>query len=323
MNRPAKLKVAVLMGGDSAEREVSLHTGGQVLEALDPTRYRAVGVDAAVLKKPGGHAALAGVDVVFIALHGPGGEDGAVQGYLEWLGLPYTGSGIAASAVAMDKDLCKRVLRDAGVPVPWSLRVTRDTAPEAFAEAPLPLVAKPNRQGSSFGLTIVRERGDVEGAVARALRYDDACLLEEFVSGTEITVAALGNDCPRILPVIEIVPRGEYYDFASKYEEGGSRHIIPARIGQEAMRRAVEYARLSHLALGCSGMSRTDMMVRDDEALVLEVNTIPGMTRTSLLPDAAAAAGIAFPALLDGLIADALRRRPAGQTLGARAETQA
>lgn len=307
MTQGAKLKVAVLMGGDSAEREVSLNTGRQVLEALDAARYEAFSVDASVLRRPDGQSALEGADVVFIALHGPGGEDGAIQGYLEWLGLPYTGSGVAASAVAMDKDLCKRVLRDAGVPVPWSRRVAREATLED-GDAPLPVVVKPNRQGSSFGMTIVREAGDLPAAIERALRYDDACLLEEFVAGTEITVAALGNGCPRILPVIEIVPKGAYYDYASKYEEGGSRHIIPARIAPEAARKAAEYARRCHVALGCAGMSRTDMMVRGEDVTVLEVNTIPGMTRTSLLPDAAAAAGIPFPALLDGLIADALNK---------------
>jgi D-alanine-D-alanine ligase len=303
-----KLRVAVLMGGDSAEREVSLNTGAQVLDALDRDRYNAYAVDAAMLKQPNGVSSLTGADVVFIALHGPGGEDGAIQGLLEWLGLPYTGSGVAASAVAMDKDLCKRVLRDAGIPVPRSRTVTRElAADEALEGLAAPLVVKPNRQGSSFGTTIVHDAAGVMDAVRLALRYDSACLLEEFVSGTEITIAALGNECPRVLPAIEIVPAGEFYDYASKYEEGGSRHIIPARISPEAARTAADYAARSHEALGCRGMSRTDMIVRNDEVIVLEVNTIPGMTRTSLLPDAAAAAGIPFPALLDGLIADALR----------------
>jgi D-alanine-D-alanine ligase len=308
MSRTGKLRVAVLMGGDSAEREVSLHTGAQVLDALDRDRYDAFAVDAAALKQPNGMSSLATADVVFIALHGPGGEDGAIQGLLQWMGLPYTGSGVAASAVAMDKDLCKRVLRDAGIPVPRSRAVTRDTPADEFLEGMhTPLVVKPNRQGSSFGMTIVHREVEAADAVRLALRYDSACLLEEFVSGTEITIAALGNECPRILPAIEIVPAGEFYDYASKYEEGGSRHIVPARIAPEAARRAADYAARSHQALGCRGMSRTDMIVRGDEVVVLEVNTIPGMTRTSLLPDAAAAAGIPFPALLDGLIADALR----------------
>jgi D-alanine--D-alanine ligase len=302
-----KLRVAVLMGGDSAEREISLKTGAQVMDALDASRYDAFSVDAADLKRLPGDAltALASADVVFIALHGPGGEDGAIQGFLEWMGLPYTGSGVAASAVAMDKALCKRVLRDAGVSVPRSRLVTRETAEGVAGEIAPPLVVKPNRQGSSFGMTIVHDAALLPEAVALALRYDDACLLEEFVDGTEITVAALGNGCPRILPAIEIVPTGEFYDFASKYEEGGSRHIIPARISAAAARTAADYARRCHETLGCRGMSRTDMMVRGDEVTVLEINTIPGMTRTSLLPDAAAAAGIPFAALLDGLIADA------------------
>lgn len=307
MTERAKLRVAVLMGGESAEREVSLNTGRQVLESLDPGRYDGFAVDSADLKGPGAASALQNVDVVFIALHGPGGEDGVIQGYLEWLGIPYTGSGVAASAVAMDKDLCKRVLRDAGVPVPWSRLVTREPNDADATDLPLPIVVKPNRQGSSFGMTIVRRSDDIAGAIERALRYDDACLLEGFVSGTEITVAVLGNKCPRTLPIIEIVPKGEFYDFASKYDEGGSRHIIPARISEVAAARAVELAGRCHVTLGCAGMSRTDMMVQGDTVTVLEVNTIPGMTRTSLLPDAAAAAGIPFAALLDGLITDALQ----------------
>ena len=310
MTQSKRLRIAVLMGGDSAERDVSLKTGGQILEALDSTRYDAFAVDASDLKNRAGTtvSTLASADAVLIALHGPGGEDGAIQGFLEWVGVPYTGSGIAASAVAMDKALCKRVLRDAGIPVPWSCLLTRQTAESVPAEASLPLVVKPNRQGSSFGMTIVHKAEELADAITLALRYDSACLLEEFVSGTEITVAALGNECPRILPTIEIVPEGEFYDYASKYETGGSRHIIPARISEEAQRAANDFARRCHEVLGCRGMSRTDMIVDGDKVTVLEVNTIPGMTRTSLLPDAASAAGIPFPLLLDELIMNAMGR---------------
>lgn len=317
------------MGGDSAEREISLKTGGQIMAALDPARYDAFAVDARGLRRlgegiglgaPGCEAEASEIpltfrerpDVVFIALHGPGGEDGSVQGMLDLLGIPYTGSGVLASSLAMDKAVCKRVLHGAGIATPWSRTVSRaamrdpDRAREALGGVPLPVVVKPNRQGSSFGMTIVREPALLEAAARLALQYDHECLLEEFLAGTEITVAVLGNERPRALPAIEIVPKGEFYDFASKYEVGGSRHIIPARIGAAALEKAERYALACHEHLGCRGMSRTDMIVRDDEAWVLEVNTIPGMTRTSLLPDAAAAAGIPFSALLDGLIADAL-----------------
>ncbi|HEY3266900.1 MAG TPA: D-alanine--D-alanine ligase [Armatimonadota bacterium] len=305
-----RLKVAVLMGGDSAERDISLKTGEQVMGALDPARYEAFPVDAARLREASDLSAVWPVrpDVVFIALHGPGGEDGAVQGLLEWMDLPYTGSGVLASALAMDKAMCKRVLRGEGIATPWSAVVAAPPA-GGMEGYRMPLVVKPNRQGSSFGLTIVRNASELPAAIQLALRYDSECLLEEFVAGPEITVSVLGNRCPQALPIIEIVPKGEFYDFASKYEEGGSQHIIPARISPKACRLAEEFACRAHQALGCRGMSRTDLIVCGDRVTALEVNTIPGMTRTSLLPHAAAAAGIPFPDLLDRLIGFALEAR--------------
>jgi D-alanine-D-alanine ligase len=305
MSSPDRLKVAVLLGGDSAEREVSLGTGGQILAALPQHKYEAWPVDAAgelmslMKRRP---------DVVFIALHGPGGEDGSVQGFLEMLRLPYTGSGVLASALAMDKAKFKRLLHVEGIPTPWARCMRAGDVEGLPRDLPYPLVVKPNRQGSSFGMTIVQGLGQVEGAVREALRYDDEVLLEEYAGGVEITVACLGNRCPQALPSIEIIPTGEYYDYASKYEAGGSRHVIPARISETAADHAARYARRCHLLLGCSGMSRTDMMVDGDDVVVLELNTIPGMTPTSLLPEAAAAAGIPFPVLLDRLIADALSK---------------
>jgi D-alanine-D-alanine ligase len=300
--------VAVLAGGDSAEREISLRTGEQVMAALPVERYDAFLVDALALRHIDGGEALwdARPDVVFIALHGPHGEDGSVQGLLDVMGIPYTGSGVLASALAMDKSMCKRVLRCEGIPTPWYQSVT--TVPEDATGFPMPLVVKPNAQGSSFGMTIVRTLDALPAAVELALGYDTACLLEEFVEGTEITVSVLGNGCPRALPVLEIVPKGEFYDFDSKYQTGGSRHIVPARISAAAEGKAADYAVACHRALGCRGMSRTDMIVTGDGVTVLEVNTIPGMTATSLLPDAARAAGMAFGTVLDGLIRDALDR---------------
>ncbi len=245
--------------------------------------------------------------MVFIALHGPHGEDGAVQGLLDWLGLPYTGSGVLASALAMDKALSKKLFRAEGIPAPWSVVVTSDE-PENTNLASLapPLVVKPNRQGSSLGMTIVHETRHIREAIRLALEYDNQVLVEEFIEGTEITVSVLGNSHPFALPVLEIIPKAEFYDYASKYEVGGSRHIIPARISQSASRKALDYARRAHVLLGCRGMSRTDFIVRGDEPVVLEINTIPGMTPTSLLPDAARAEGISFPELISRLISSAL-----------------
>jgi len=302
-----KLKVAVLMGGDSAEREISLSTGRQVLDALNPEKYDARPVDARGLGQNLTALLEPRPDVVFIALHGPHGEDGAVQGLLDWLGLPYTGSGVLASALAMDKALSKKLFRAEGIPAPWSVVVTSDE-PENTNLASLapPLVVKPNRQGSSLGMTIVHETRHIREAIRLALEYDNQVLVEEFIEGTEITVSVLGNSHPFALPVLEIIPKAEFYDYASKYEVGGSRHIIPARISQSASRKALDYARRAHVLLGCRGMSRTDFIVRGDEPVVLEINTIPGMTPTSLLPDAARAEGISFPELISRLISSAL-----------------
>lgn len=346
MKTMKKLRVVVLMGGRSSEREVSLSTGRQVLAALNRNRYEVIGADAWTLsgaaKTPpltGTSAALksdacsanapAGPDassrgdlipfqeclerklpdVVFLALHGKGGEDGAIQGFLETLGVPYTGSGVLASALAMNKSVTKRLLRTEGIPVPREALVKTGPIPseaslfEAVREAGgFPVIVKPNAEGSTVGCTIVRETGELRPAIVEALKHDEAALIEEFVEGTEITAGLLGNDDPEILPLIEIVSESGFYDYHAKYAPGGSRHIIPARVSERAASLARDYARRAHWLIGCRGMSRVDMIVRGDDPCVLEVNTIPGMTPTSLLPEAAQAAGIGFPELLDRLI---------------------
>lgn len=325
----SKIDVAVLMGGISAERTVSLSTGRQILQSLDREKYTPVGIDAAAISRaPGGDAAdlapfdLAALsaasatrrpDVVFIALHGRGGEDGSVQGLLELLGLRYTGSGILASALAMDKAAAKRVLRHEGVPVPDGLvlddcsAVAADDVDAAIVETlGYPVVVKPSREGSTFGCSIVKSRDDLAAGLDAAFARDGIVLVEEFLPGMEITVGVLGNRTPEALPTIEIVPAGGFYDYEAKYAAGGSRHIIPARLPEETLAEAAELACLCHRALGCRGMSRTDMIVSDRGLVVLETNTIPGMTPTSLLPEAAQKAGIAFAELLDRIIGLAL-----------------
>lgn len=325
----SRLNVAVLMGGISSERTVSLSTGRQIIDALDRSRYEPIGVDTAALFGAVGvdpaPADLAQVklddlfredsrpDVAFLALHGKGGEDGTIQGFLDLLGIPYTGSGVLASALAMDKHMSKIVMRAHGVPVAGEILVRRDSMPdleelqyqvqEGFG---YPVVVKPNREGSTIGCTIVKDPADLSGAIAAALELDDLVLIEQFVEGTEITVGVLGNANPEALPIIEIEARGGFYDYEAKYAPGGSTHIIPARISAAASAMARDHAVQAHLALGCRGMSRVDMIVQGDRICVLEVNTIPGMTPVSLLPDAAKAAGIAFPQLLDRLIGYAL-----------------
>jgi D-alanine-D-alanine ligase len=352
-----KLRVAVLMGGSSSEREVSLVSGQMIAKALDPDRYEVTALDtrdlfrltgscapplSAISAPPEsatkriGSAVRAGAptpalapaspdrpDVVFIALHGKGGEDGTVQGMLEVLGLPYTGSGVLASALAMDKVMSKRVFKAADIPVIDGIYVSqaalsgctegafnRFSLPEIEAYPGLPLFVKPNAGGSTCGCSLVTEPAALYGAVREALKFDDTALIERYVKGTEITIGVLDfpGESLMALPVIEIVPKSEYYDYESKYAAGGSEHIIPARIPAALIDQAQEIARQCHALLGCRGVSRTDIIVSDDRLYVLEVNTIPGMTPTSLLPQAAEHAGIPFSQLLDRIIRSAIDR---------------
>jgi D-alanine-D-alanine ligase len=335
-----KINVAVLMGGRSAEREVSLSTGRMIMQALDPRKYNAFAVDSArfgelppgpgmknlpqragdsreemlplehVVRMDGSGAKP---DVVFIALHGKFGEDGTVQGLLDLLGIPYVGSGVLASALAMDKVIARKVLIYEGIPVPKAFSIRRpfdmnETEARAADEIGSPAVVKPSRQGSTIGLTIVRQPQELAAAVEVAFTHDRDVLIEEFIEGTEITVPVLGNDDVDVLPIVEIVPASGVYDYYSKYTPGATEEIVPARIPDHLSRRAQELAVACHKTLDCRGMSRTDMIVRDDDIYVLELNTIPGMTPTSLLPRAAEAAGIVFPDLLDRLIGYALER---------------
>lgn len=342
-----KLRVAVLMGGLSSERAVSFSTGRMILESLDTEKYDAFPVDAALFsgsvqpRLPGSETEVAAVaeaeralattgplrpvsdlgstedgrrvDVAFIALHGRFGEDGTIQGMLELLGIPYTGSGVLASALAMDKIVSKRVLRQAGVPMPDSVDIRRRSdlvTRDILAEVRIlgyPVMVKPSRQGSTIGMAKAESEGELMPAIEEAFKYDSQVLIEEFVPGTEITVGLLGNDEPMALPIVEIVPAKGFYDYEAKYTPGATDEIVPARIPQAAAARAQELAVTAHRALGCRGMSRVDMIVRSEQdVVVLEVNTIPGMTPTSLLPTAARAAGVSFPELLDRLIQLAL-----------------
>lgn len=320
------------MGGQSAERSVSLATGMQVLNALDPEKYIVYAVDTAAnlaplptslppLLGPGGQAITALTelpqllkrerpDVVFIALHGPGGEDGTVQGFLETLGMRYTGSGVLASALAMDKLRYKQLCTTANIPTPAGMAFRRKesarirrAAEDVGLKLGYPVIVKPNRQGSSYGTRVVSAPEELIEALKDTFQYDDTALIEERVGGTEITVAVLGNedDC-YALPPVEIIAKNGFFDFEEKYSSTGAEEICPARISQDDTREAQQLALECHKLLGCRGMSRTDMFVTDDGCVVLETNTIPGMTPTSLLPKAAAAAGLTFGALLEKLI---------------------
>jgi D-alanine-D-alanine ligase len=253
------------------------------------------------------------VDVAFLALHGRFGEDGTIQGTLDLLGVPYVGSGTLASALAMDKVMAKKVLAADGVPVPRGLVVERaafraSPAMESgrAADAFLPAVTKPARQGSSIGMSLVENAHEMRSALEKAFAHDTRVLVEERLFGTELTVGVLGNALIEALPVIEIVPKNKFFDYEAKYDPELTEEICPARIPSAAAAQARDLALRSHRALGCRGLSRVDMMLTAAGPVVLEVNTMPGMTVNSLLPKAAKAAGIAFPDLLDRLVRLAL-----------------
>lgn len=310
MSPVASLRVAVLMGGRSAEREVSLHTGEQVSRALTGRGHVVTGIDTADIGFIE-HLRTGGFDVVFICLHGRFGEDGTIQGLLEILGLPYVGSGVLASALAMDKIVSKRVFEAAGLATPPYLSFSampEDAAP-IIAALGEKLVVKPVGEGSSVGMSIVHSAAEVLPALELAFRHDGTVLVERFVAGAEVTVGVLGNAELTALPTLEVVPEHEFYDYESKYIPGMSRHIIPARVSDAAREECQRIALEAHRALGCRGMSRSDTIVTPEgDVYLLEVNTIPGMTSTSLLPDAARAGGIEFPDLCDRLVALALER---------------
>jgi D-alanine-D-alanine ligase len=335
-----KLRVTVLSGGTSSEREVCLMSGRRVLQALDPARYDAFLVDLAditdgraselatallssspaLAKPPTGPAKAAATgrpDVVFIALHGGAGENGTVQGMLELLGVPYVGSGVLASALAMNKVMAKRVFEREAIPTPkWGVaRASAGAAAGARAAAVvgMPCVVKPVAEGSTIGITLVRDASQLPKALETAWSYGPEALVEEFIAGTEITGPVLGNDGARVLPLVEIVPESGFYDYEAKYTPGATEEIVPARIPERIAERARELTLKAHHALGCRGISRVDMMATADEVHVLEVNTIPGLTETSLVPRAAEAEGMSFSQLVSRLIELALEDRGGGK----------
>lgn len=298
-------RVAVLMGGPSAEREVSLASGRECVAALQAEGFDVVAVDAG----PDLPARLRDIapDVVFNALHGRWGEDGCVQGLLEWLGLPYTHSGVLASALAMDKQRSKDVFRAAGLPVVDSVLVARDEVAARHVMTP-PYVVKPNNEGSSVGVYIVHEAANAPPQLSSDM--PDIVMVESFAPGREMTTTVMGDQAgdPGALGVTDILTDG-WYDYDAKYTVGGSRHVVPADIPDEISSACLDYAMRAHRALGCRGVSRTDF--RWDEArgldglVLLETNTQPGMTPTSLAPEQAQVAGISFGAMCRWMVEDA------------------
>jgi D-alanine-D-alanine ligase len=307
------------------ERARALGAGGHGPEPRDereealPASFRQEIENAAAAVRPATEAlAVTGsrIDVAFLALHGPYGEDGTIQGMLEILGLPYVGSGVLASALAMDKAMAKKVLAADGIPVPGGLvleRVSFRSDEEGVlgrAAALLPAVVKPVRQGSSIGLSLVTEAAALRAALNEAFAHDDRVLVEERVVGRELTVGVIGNRDLTALPVVEISSAGGLFDYEAKYDPARCEEICPALLPPTLAAAAQDLARRAHLALGCRGLSRTDMILGPTGPVVLEVNTLPGMTVNSLLPKAARAAGIPFWELLDRLVQLALEEEP-------------
>ena len=306
----SKIRLALIAGGISGERDVSLKGAAAVQQALDTQKYEVIRYDPATdLARIAADAGR--LDAAFILLHGIHGEDGTMQGFLELLGIPYQGAGVLGSALAMDKNLAKTLYRLHGLPVAaWEMAVREDiAAPESLlAKLSLPLVVKPVRQGSSLGMSIVRRAEQLPAALELAFEHDSEVMVEEFISGREITVGVIGNEELTALPLIEIIPNDQYdfFDYEAKYKPGATSEVCPAEVDDRVREKAWQYALTAHTALQLRGYSRTDMIIRGDELFILETNTIPGMTETSLLPQAAAEAGLEFAALLDRLIELAL-----------------
>ena len=295
-------RTAVLMGGLSAEREISLKTGNAVLKALQENGCNAVGVDV-------GHDLPlqlrdAQAEQAFICLHGRYGEDGTVQGLLEMMRIPYTGSGVMSSSMAMDKVVSKQIMLYHEISTPGFVvyRAGENRAALLKRCRHFPLVVKPAREGSTIGLTIAHDHDQLEAGLKLALEFDELILIEDFIKGDEVTVSVLNGEA---LPIIKIVPKSGFYDYRSKYTPGQTEYILPAPLDSVLYNRLQETSVAACRALSCRGAARVDFMIREKEFFCLEVNTIPGMTETSLLPKAAAKAGLTFTELAMQILEDA------------------
>ncbi len=295
-------RIGVLMGGQSAEREVSLRSGQAVYRALKERGYDAVALDVGpdICRRLSDE----GVEVAFIALHGGHGENGAIQGVLEILGIPYTGSGILASALAMDKELAKKVFSYHAIPVPPSHVLADLTAAATAIGFDLPWVVKPAAEGSSIGVSIVKSESELARAVSEARKYGPRVLIERYIEGKEVQIGILGG---RAIGGVEVRPTVEFYSYAAKYTPGLTEYVLPPDIDGAAYERAAAVACAAHAALGCRGATRVDLRITPEgNPYVLEVNTIPGMTETSLLPKIALRAGLPFPELVEEIVREAL-----------------
>jgi len=305
-----KLNVALLSGGFSAEREISLKTGQKIAENLDRKKYEIFLFDpknnfeklATFLKQKK-------IDVIFSALHGTFGEDGCFPGVFEILGIPYVFSGVLSSAVAMDKAMTKKLLAAEKILMPKDIVLKKGFSASELKKIKLPVVVKPVSQGSSVGTFVVKDKKDLAKAIEEAFKHDSRVMLEEFINGREVTAPVLGNEKLEALPLIEIRPKiSAFFDYRAKYEIGGSEEICPAPLGQVLTKKIQGIAVKVHQTLGCRGVTRSDFIVKNNQPYFLEINTIPGMTDMSLVPQSARQAGINFSRLLDKLIELALEK---------------
>jgi D-alanine-D-alanine ligase len=296
----AAVRVGVLMGGTSAEREVSLNSGKAVSGALRSRGYDVVDVDVGA--DVAGVLGREDVGLAFIALHGGTGEDGSIQGMLEVMGVPYTGSGVLASAMAMDKLVSKILFSANGIPVPGFEAVE----PGGYPQMRPPVVVKPVKEGSSIGVSIVRDEGSLKDALEHAHSFGGIAIVEEYISGKEVQIGILGD---RVLGGVEVRPSLEFYSYEAKYTSGLTEYVLPPELDSALYERACSTALRAHRALRCSGATRVDLLIDAEETVyALEVNTIPGMTETSLLPKIAGQAGMDFPTVIEEMVKDALER---------------
>lgn len=305
-----RIKVALLLGGFSAEREISFKSGRMMAQNLDRKKYRVFLFDPKEdLEKLIGALKGRKIDVVLPALHGPLGEDGTIQGLLELFDVPYVFSGVLASALAMDKVMTKKILETEKILMPHHVILGKNYRQSDLKKIKLPAVVKPIDQGSSVGTFVVKNEKELPRALKEAFKFGSKIIAEEFIEGQEITAAVLGNEKPQPLPLIEIRPKiSSFFDYRAKYEVGGSEEICPAPIGKALTKKIQEIAVKIHQILGCRGVTRSDFILKGDKPYFLEVNTIPGMTATSLVPQAAAKARMPFSKLLDRLIELAMEK---------------
>ncbi|MFC2144898.1 D-alanine--D-alanine ligase [Actinomycetota bacterium] len=296
-------KIGVLTGGISSEREISLKTGRNIFESLERSGYDADFIDIKddLLEK------VRSIDIAFLALHGRYGEDGTIQGMLELLKIPYTGSGVLSSAMVLDKILSKKIFILANIPTPSFIELDLNDSKleldslkkDIKVKTGYPVVAKPNSEGSTIGIRTVYDESELEEGIKEAARYDKRILLEKFINGRELTVGIIGSE-PEGLPIIEVKPKSGFFDFDSKYKKGLTEYIVPAKIDKKTAENIMEISMNCHKVLGCCGISRVDFILDNNNTpYVLEINTMPGMTSTSLVPMAAAAAGINFDLLVE------------------------